>query len=229
MSVVDIEDLRNYMSGIRLPPAALQIIPTILDARQGDIEAFLGYSIEPGQDPLTETIGLSREGYFETSFWPVASVTGILDSTGAAFTTWRFQPDGDFKVIGNGPWDPQGYTVTYVPGLPPRPFAVAKGKILYAASREVAGMHDDSRGNTRSTQGGSTPTPVVGFQKGELRSLSRWRSRSGAVYSRTRDYSGGVAVNYGPGDYTPGGAEIGGVVSLTTAPFFEGDATIEGA
>lgn len=228
MTIVAPQDLVDYMSGIRLPAAATAALPGILDGLQGDIEAFLRYPIEPNQTAITETVGITAAGYFATSVWPIASVTTITDSTGAAFTNYTFDASGDLSAIGQGPWDPSGYTITYVPGLPARPMAIAKSRILRAAAREVANMHDDSRIPSGDPNGRKSADQPIGFQKGELKALSRWKRRAEGVYSRPQPYLPGVGPSYDAyGGYAPGAIEVSGVMSATSPGMFEGDATTE--
>lgn len=230
VTIVSAEDLRNYMGGIRYPAAAVATVPMILAGLQASMEAFLRCPIEPGPEITEATVTVTADGALRTREWPIAAVSAVLgsDGTTVAFT---FTANGDLFIPGGGPYDASGYTVTYTPGLPPSPLANAKLMIMRAAEREVAPKHDDSRQPDGTTNGRrAQQVPAPGWQKGELRPLSRWRSRSGSVYSRPRPWLPDVGPSYDAyAGYYPGAIEVGGVVSATSPMMFEeGDATLPG-
>lgn len=221
-------ELRAYLSGIRLPTAAGQILPVLLAGRQGELEAWLGYSIEEDQPTITETITVNRDGWLLVSTWPVAAVEAVATGGGTtleldAADGYRFTGDGDFLINGSV-YDATGYTVTYRPGLPPNPYATAKVKIMQVVGREISALHDDSREGDGTPNGRRRQPPAIGWQAGEMRALSRWRRRT--VYSRQNRYLPGVAPS---NQYGGAGTEIGGVYTTSNPmAIVEGDARVTG-
>jgi hypothetical protein len=224
VSLVSPTELKNYLSGIRLSVAAGESMTVILDGTQGELEAFLGYSIEPDQPVITETVYVvNSEGAIGTSAWPIAAVTSLKASDGSD-ATYVFTDEGALYVPSTvGTFDPGGYTISYRPGLPPRPLAAAKLLVMRVASREVANMHDDSRLNDSDKNSRRPPKPAIGWQKGEKRSLSKWRRRAGSVYSRPQPWLPDVGAS--AAGYATIGTEYGGVVTVATPGLAEGDAT----
>lgn len=224
MAVVKDTDLTAYMSGIRLPPDAQQIIDVVLDGIQGDLEEHLGYPVL-GEDYVTETVSLGLSTYdtgrrdtqprLLTEQWPIAEVLTVTDTAG---TPVPYTLDGTGRIRLSGTIDQQvgPYVVTYRPGLPPRALAQAKKGILSVASREMQNKHDD----TRSTAGldGRQPSPLPeGWQKEELKRFSRWRRRG--VFSRTLQYGADVAA------VTTGYGTAYGVVTAVDGALETGTAT----
>jgi hypothetical protein len=219
--IVTAEELKAYMSGARLPTAAEQIIPGMIDGTQGELEAWLGYSIEVDQPFVTETISVDRNGRLLVTRWPVAEVKTVTTGDGGV-AVFTFTGDGEFYIPGQI-FDATGYTVMYRPGLPPRPFASAKLAILRVVTREATLMHDDSRERDGDTKGRKRTPPVIGWQKGEKRPFSRWRRRT--IYSRPQVYGPDVGPSYGT-EYGAGGTEIGGVLTANPGFLTDGDATV---
>lgn len=191
MGAVIVEELVGYMSGVNIPSGSREMVQLVLDGVQGQLETFLGYALV--QDPVTtaETVVVAdqRTLMLMTSRWPVASVETIFDSQGDV-PNWDFDDTGNI-VIRDDPYDFNGYTITYTPGLPPAQLVQAKLSILRVASREVTNKHDDTR-SARDING-RLPTPLAeGWAKGEMKQFSRWRKRSGGIYSRPRTAGLGV-------------------------------------
>lgn len=218
------EELSAYMSGARLTGYAREIIPTLLAGRQGELESWLGYSIEADQPNVTETISVNREGRLMVSSWPIAEVVAVATGDGTVLEaggtdgTYRYTGDGDFLINGQV-FDATGYTVTYRPGLPPNPFQTARVKIMQVVEREVTSLHDDSRDRDGTTRGRRRNAPAIGWQTGEMKALSRWKRRT--VYNRPKDYLPGVAPDGGT-TYGGAGTEIGGIYTVTNPAAIEG-------
>lgn len=213
-----------YMSNIRAPASLRQSFAMIAQGLQGELETYLRYSIEPGQAAVTEPSWVdSRDGRLHTWTWPIASVSAVLGSD-ATPATYVLGLDGTLRIPGDV-FDVSGYTVTYVPGLPPSVMAQAKLALCRVVAREITPMHDDQR----TRQGGpntrqAAPVPL-GWQPAELRRFSYWRRRSDSVYSAPQPWLPGVGPSYG--DYSTMG--IGQTVeSVVGFPgMAEGDATVE--
>lgn len=212
--VVSGDDLVAYMSGIRLPPDAVQVLDVILSGLQGELETYLGGPVLDDAPIVAERAYVSGAQYdYEvdyrprllTQLWPIASVTAVSDSAGNA-VSYTLSRDGKLRLAVDT-IDGSGYLVTYTPGLPPGPLDQARVAIMRVASREMQNKHDD----TRSTSGvdGRQPDPLPeGWQPAELKRFSRWKRRG--VFSRPRPYGPDAGPTYGAGSLGPGVYSTGG-------------------
>lgn len=186
-ALANVQELRAYMSNIRLTDGALSVVQGIIDGTQGELEMWLGYPLigEPVTDEAVYVID-ARTRILGTSQWPVASVESITDTSGNA-VSYQWDDAGNL-LVSDSIFDVGGYTMSFTPGLPPQPRAAAKNLILRVASREVTNKHDDTRSD-RDTFGRPIAPVPEGWQKGEKRQFSRFRRRSTGIYSRQR-YAG---------------------------------------
>lgn len=193
MSIVTVEDLKRYMSSINIDSDQWAAAQDIIDGVEGEVEAFLGRSIQPVE--TTETVDVDRFGYLMVSNTPVTSVISVgynntslpfsLDESGVSVGTWFGALDPHFFITpddGYGQLDgldmlrspmlTYPVDITYVGGTPTRFLKFLRHQILRISAREFQNHHDDTLG-IANMERDQIPREIAGLTLDDERHLSR--------------------------------------------------------
>lgn len=176
MTIVNVDQLRDYMSGIGLDVDQTQAADDVLAGVQADLERYLARPLE--LRTVTEEVEMVLGGSYQTSVTPVVSTTSLWH----VVRRGRLRPLGGLPVVTQAMLDTRTETVTYVggyDGFAPE-FADVRLAILRVAAREMEQRHDDTRSvkdlSTRN-EGEMQLRQTVGWQPAELARFDRLRQR----------------------------------------------------
>lgn len=191
MSLLSVQDLVDYMSGITLSAGQRDAAREVLDGVQGEVELYLNRVLEPVS--VTETVQIDDNNYAQLSRSPIISITGVTVADGAVPATvvpWSLNNRGLYVTYGllavglNSYLDPnysQGTViVTYtagIDGISGPNAALLRLTILRVAAREMTPRHDDVLGVAETRTVRPDPPPPIGLTDDDRRRIDRMRRR----------------------------------------------------
>lgn len=194
MSLVSVEDLRNYMSNVNFSDAQWDVAQDVIDGVQQELETYLNRPLELVQ--VRERVPADEAGYAILSVTPVRQILSIQSSsvsyTEPTVVTREPLVENDVeRMIDHAPLNNaivpggvyvgrprQWYTVEYVGGWRGYVDEGVKRRIKEVAARIMTARHDDSM----SVKNGVGTNPDVGvtpqgWTEDELRACSRMKRR----------------------------------------------------
>ena len=197
MSLLNVQDLVDYMSNIVLSAGQRDAAREVLDGVQGEVEQFLNRRLEPVT--VTETVQIDEDGYAQLSQSPIISITGVtlgdaaplaVPPQPATIVPWSLNVRGLYVTYGllavgaNAYLDPNyangTAVVTYVAGIDgvngPNA-ALLRLTILRVAAREMTNRHDDVLGVAEVTTTRPPPVQLIGLTDDDRKRIERMRRR----------------------------------------------------
>lgn len=167
--IVGVEQLRAYMSNVRLNDAQWSAAEDVINGVEGEIALELNRPLTP--QTVTETVEVDDDGYLMFSVTPVRSVTSLQDGTGRTvpYQTVR-------GAVRLDAYAALTVDVTYVGGLDGTNDPLLKLEVLRIAAREMQNRHDDTL-SVKGTDRRDVPMQPIGLTDDDRRRLQRWRRR----------------------------------------------------
>lgn len=196
MPLVEVEELRDYMSSIGLTASQVGGVEDVLANVESELASWLNRPLEP-VTVVDEPVTVGRNGFLFTRHAPVTSVTTLK-----RYPTLEVSPASTYQVV-NGlirlrhayvapgsfmGWDalhgppgslaPEEYLVSYEASLTefyPESLGALRGFIMRVAAREVENNHDDvlSAKDLTTTDDGKFTPP--GPTDDDYKRVSRWQ------------------------------------------------------
>lgn len=184
MSIVDVENLKDYMSNFDMDSDQESAAEIILAGLQKELERYLNRPILT--KTITETVPTDTVGLAVPSYTPVISIIKIhfkssffVNSVSQEFdiTDYAWMPEGIYTGIRN-----DQVTLTYEAGLGLADDELDDLKlgILRAAAREMTTRHDDTlsvKELAATNEGEPPPQWQYGWRPEELEKFDRLRKR----------------------------------------------------
>lgn len=170
--VVDVAQIRNYMSGIRLTEPQLHAAAGILAGVQRELERYMNRPLV--RKERTETIRPDTDG----RLWPTATPVTSVSTVGYAAAGNEIVGN---VGLGTGLSGPQAVTVTYVGGIDGRNEHDVVLAIERIAAREITTRHDDTmsiKDLSARNEGEPVQRVPLGLTDDEAKKLDRLRRRT---------------------------------------------------
>jgi hypothetical protein len=205
MAIVDVDDLRDYMSGIGLETSQWAAAEMVLDGVQHELELHINRPVQPTL--VREWKSVQSDGYVRLSVTPVHTIRSVVSAEGAvspdgtAFTLSpldktdfennyankvptafnAYHPSKGGLYLTDVGWGMLGtfVVVEYVGGYVGWSDAAIRYKILEVAARIMTNNHDDTTSIADGVVRPASPDPVQarGWTEDELRRFDRIRRR----------------------------------------------------
>ena len=196
MAVVNVSDLRKYMSDISLSANQQQSAQLVLDGTQQQLEIYLGRPVQPVQ--IRERRRSDGNGDLSLTISPIHKIISLRQSSSTAFATLTtdttpLSEDVVSRVVDNMPEErvivPGGiyvgrpftwYIVEYIGGYNGYVDDALKLAILEVASRTMTVNHDDvlSIKDDIAREPANSPALQKGWKPEELQQFDRLRRRT---------------------------------------------------